>query len=80
MDQCGDIIVQDEEAEETTSVSELEKPTATIRLKNLNDLLPMKEEGKSVSLEESSVAAVPITKEDSEPPLGSDDDKEERFH
>jgi len=78
MDQCGDITVQDEEAEETTSVSELEKPTATIRLKNLNDLLQMK--GKSVSLEESSVAAVPITKEDSEPPLGSDDDKEERFH
>merc|ERR1719341_1399213 len=64
MDQCGDITVQDEEAEETTSVSELERPAVTIRLKNLNDLLQMKEEDKSVSLEESSppVDTTPTTK------------------
>jgi hypothetical protein len=82
MDQCGDITVQDEEFDETTSVSELERPAATIRLKNLNDLLEMKEGDKSVSLEESSspVAAVPTTKEESDLPLPSDDEKEERFH
>jgi len=82
MDQCGDIIVQDEEVDETTSVSELERPAATIRLKNLNDLLEMKEGDKSVSLEESSspVAAVPTTKEESDLPPTSDDEKEERFH
>merc|ERR1719341_1901043 len=77
MDQCGDITVQDEEVDETTSVS-VERPPATIRLKNLNDLLEMKDGDKSVSLEESSPPVAPTTKD--EHPQPSDYEEEERFH
>jgi len=78
MEQCGDITIVDEgdDLGETTSVSEQEKPA--IRLKSLTDLLEMKDEEKSLTLEESvTPQAVPTTHEQTT--ASAEDEEEEKF-